>query len=163
MAHARMRDKSMSYDDDKPWGEILAARNTERNADITTEEFRQLLAEEITPEDIYRRRRKARWDEDVKAEMELIEHRTTRDLLNEFRQDRFFRTSWWDEDQKRLDERHELRMEALRRILATREHIETNSRRASVERRDIARRHHGPKKPGGRRDGGRSGRVRKVR
>jgi hypothetical protein len=123
-------------DDDRSILELLGDPDfANRNSDLTTEDVRALLAEEITPEDIYWRRRLAKAEkeradaanrhaEEVRKLMPKFANTPTRSLLFKFRSMRTFR----------YDDGYEVEVDAMRAVLNTREHVPTGPDRKSARR-----------------------------
>jgi hypothetical protein len=138
-------------EDDLTVYDIYLTRDT-RNADVTVEDFRALLADEMTPQDIYDRRnekqRKREHRRRVGHYLTLYGDYGTRRLLAMYRAEEPWKghpschdwscdycLSWF------------ARVEAMKAILDTRENIPTG-REAKVARREAALRNRGQRKAG---------------
>lgn len=111
-----------------------------RNSDLTTEDVRALLADEITPEDIERRRQMAYHDAHRAKLAKLMEDelsaRSTRSLLLEYRSYK----PWSGHFETFNDQ---LRCDAIKTVLDTREHVVTNKKLTKEQRRLAAKRNRG--------------------
>jgi hypothetical protein len=129
------------YNEEMTLAELLAdPAYQDRNADLTTEDFRALLAEEITPEDIHYRRERIKWAAEAaerearqlaaaKAKMSHYDNCHTRSLLRKFRDMRTdIRNGYGDEVEFRT----------MRLVLETREHVECSKQGGKAMRRAAA-------------------------
>jgi hypothetical protein len=143
----------MDFSQDKPIRELAGIQQD--NSDISLEDIRAILAEEITVEDIYRRRREKleaeTFEADVLARMIELADTQTKKLLYIFRKQKGSWGSHHDYEyysdrlpgfQKALVEHT-----AIKRVLDTREHVPTkNKLEGKAERRRLSQQHHGGKK-----------------
>jgi len=144
----------VDYSEIRPVGELIGISD---NADVTLEELRAILAEEMTVEDIYRRRRmaeyEARFAADVEAARPKFEAMQTRHLLRKFRKEQSFRYrngDWYfGEPADTMGRQHQEDVDsaAMKKVLDTREHcITRNKAEGKAARRAAAQRHHGDKR-----------------
>lgn len=142
----------MDFSQDKPIRELVGIQQD--NSDISLEDIRAILAEEITVEDIYRRRREKleaeMFEQNVASRMAYYAETATKTLLRMFRRAKgSWGDSWYSYEYRRPPGFISANVEqaAIKAVLDTREHVPTrNKLEAKAERRRLAQQHHGGKK-----------------